>query len=193
VRLIQKSFFTLLEIMIVLSILALVGSVTVFNIRSMYQQQQALNEMDRAVNLIKTASDLMMMVNLDSEVKISSKEGRYQLELIPKSGISPLIAPLLPASPLVLETIDDIEFEDGINNKILKIFSLDFLSKGFLMNRGILSFKSGSTQGYITFLGYPASLPLTIGKPPDYPSDKAIQDLVLKITEQTRLETTPEV
>ena len=175
--------------MIVLSILALVGSLTVFNIHSMYGQQQALTEMDRAVNLIKTASDLMMMVNLDSEIKISSKEGRYQLELIPKSGISPLIAPLIPSSPLVLDSIDEIEFEDGINNNILKTFSLDFLSKGFLMNRGQLSFKRGSTQGYITLLGYPASLPLVVGKPPDYPNDKAIQDLVLKITEQTRLET----
>lgn len=180
---------TLLELLIVLMILSVVGSVTVFNVRKMYQEQQALNEMSQVVNLLNQAVDLMTLVNLDSEIRFSKKNDRLEVEFIPKSGISPLIQPLIAKKPLLLENVKEISFKDGIQDTLLTDnFSLLFLSKGFLMNRGVISLKTPNITGSILLFGYPAPLSLTKGTL-TYPDEKPFQDLIQKITEQTRLET----
>lgn len=178
--------------MIVIGILAFVGSVTVFGIRKMSQEQSALNEMDKAVNEMRTAIDLMMMANLDSEIRFSKKDNHIQMEMLPKSGVSAQVNPLIPKKPLILESINQVTFVDGVQKThITDKITLHFLSKGFLMNRGVLTFTSGNTKGSVIFYGYPTILTLTAGDPPEYPSDTAILDLVQKATEQTRAETIP--
>jgi hypothetical protein len=178
--------------MIVIGILAFVGSVTVFGIRKMSQEQSALNEMDKAVNELRTVIDLMMMANLDSEVRFSRKDNHIQMEMLPKSGVSAQVAPLIPKKPLILDSINQVTFIDGIQKThITDKITLHFFSKGFLMNRGVLTFTSGNTKGSVIFYGYPTILTLTTGEPPEYPADTAILDLVQKATEQTRAETIP--
>lgn len=178
--------------MIVIGILAFVGSVTAFGIRKMSQQQSALNEMDKAVNQLRTAIDLMMMVNLDSEIRFSKKNDHIQMEMLPKSGVSAQVAPLIQKKPLTLESINQVTFIDGVQKThITDQITLQFLSKGFLMNRGVLTFTSGNTKGSVIFYGHPTTLNLVTGIPPEYPADTAILDLVQKATEQTRAETIP--
>lgn len=178
--------------MIVIGILAFVGSVTVFGIRKMSQDQTALNEMDTAVNQLRTAMDLMMMANLDSEIRFSKKDNHIQMEMLPKSGVSSQVAPLIPKKTLILESINQVTFLDGIQKtNITDQITLHFFSKGFLMNRGVLTFTSGNTKGSVIFHGYPTILTLIKGDPPEYPEDAKILDLVQKVTEQTRSETIP--
>ena len=158
----------------------------------MAHEQSALNEMDQAVNQLRTAIDLMMMANLDSEIRFSKKDNRLQLEMLPKSGISAQVAPLILKKPLILDSINQVTFIDGVQKtEITDQLTLHFFSKGFLMNRGVLIFSSGNTKGSVILYGYPTILTLKVGEPPEYPSDKNIQELVLKVTEQTRRETLP--
>lgn len=175
-----------------IGILAFVGSVTIFGIRKMSSEQSTLNEMDKAVNGIRTAMDLMMMAGLDSEIRFSKKDNRLQMEMLPKSGVSPQVAPLIPKKPLILENVNQVTFIDGIQKThITDQITLHFFSKGFIMNRGVLTFTSGNTKGSVIFYGYPTVLTLITGNPPEYPVDAPILDLVQKVTEQTRAETVP--
>lgn len=184
------SYFTLLEILIALSILAVAGSLVAYNLRRVYLEQQALNEMESVANVMKTASDLMMLVNLDSELKFSSKEGKLTVEFLPKSALSPLMKPLIPKKPLTLENIHTFSFEDGaLHTHLTDQFSLLFLSKGFLMNRGVFTMESREVQGSLILLGYPSSLLLIRGDPPKYPDDRSLKEMILQITEETRRET----
>lgn len=181
--------FTLLELLIVLMILSVIGSLTVFNVRKMYQEQQALNEMSHVVNLLNRAIDLMTLVHLDAEVRFSKKDNQLHVAFIPKSGVSPLVEPLIAKTPLILENVQETSFKDGIQDtELTNNFSLLFLSKGFLMNRGVLKLKTSSLIGSILLYGYPAHLTLIKGDQ-SYPDEKPFHDLIVKITEQTRLET----
>lgn len=178
--------------MIVIGILAFVGSVTVFSIRKMSQEQAALNEMDEAVNELRTAIDLMMMAEVDSEIRFSKKDNHLQMEMLPKSSLSDQVAPLIPKKPLILDSINQVTFIDGSKKThITDQITLHFFSKGFIMNRGVLTFTSGNTKGSVIFYGYPTILTLIKGDPPEYPQDAPILDLVQKVTEQTRAETMP--
>lgn len=184
-----KRPFTLLELLIVLMILASIGSLTVINIRKMFQEQQALNEMSSVVHLLNRAVDLMTLVDLDSEVRFSKKKDRLHVELIPKSGVSALVLPLISASPLILENVQDISFRDGIQEtELTDNFSLFFFSKGFLMNRGVLKLNSPQALASVLLYGYPAPLSLIKGNI-QYPDEKPFQDLIQKMAEQIRLET----
>lgn len=188
-RNVKRRFITLLELLIVLGLLAVIGSLTAFNVNKMYQEQQALNEMSRVVQMLNRATDLMMLVNLDAEIRFSKKGDHFEVELIPKSSLSPLTQPLLTNKPLVLERINHIAFKDGIQDTVLTDnFSLVFLSKGFLMNRGVITLQTPSLTGSILLYGYPAPVELTKGVIA-YPDDKPFVDLIQKLTEQTRLET----
>ena len=112
------------------------------------------------------------------------------MDLIPKSGISPLIASLIPKESIVFDTIEEISFKDAYQDTVLKPpFSLVMLSKGFLMNRGVLTMKSNQVIGSIILYGYPSSVSLIKGPPPKYPEDESLQDLIQKVTDQTRMET----
>lgn len=157
----------------------------------MNQEQKMLNDVDQVVGLMMTAMDLMMMVNLDSEIHFSRKdEQKIMVEMVPKSGVSPLINKLIPKKPFIIESIKDVLFTDAVTKvETGDKITLKFLSKGFLMNRGVLTLSGGNTQASVTLYGYPTALPILRGEPPKYPSDTHIQDSILKITEQTRQET----
>lgn len=146
--------------------------------------------MELAAQVMRTATDLMMVAGLDSEIQFSKKDNVLQIQMLPKSSISSLIAPLVPLQIQTLSTMDTFDFKDGIQDTILTDqFPLYFLSKGFIMNRGVLTFEAGGTVGSVLLLGYPAPLPLIKGDPPEYPDDKSLQNMILKMTEETAQET----
>lgn len=140
--------------------------------------------------LLTKAVNLMMLVNIDSEVHFFKINDIYHAKFVPKSGISALITPLLPKEPVMLKNIDAISFEDGIQKTVLSNeITLHFLSKGFVMNRGVLTLKSPHATGSFLLLGYPSQMTLIKGPPIKYPDDKTFQNFIQKTTEQTRQET----
>lgn len=182
--------FTLLEILIAIGIIATVSGVIAISIRKFYLEQKALDGMVRVTELIRTAQELMMIANLDSEVEISRSGEKTVVQLIPKSAVSPLIANFVTQAKVEVETIDAIEFEDAFRSIVLRPkFSLSFISKGFLLNRGVLKMRGGGISRSLVLLGYPAPLKLEAGERVFYPYSDEIQRRTEEITRQTAIET----
>src|SRR4051812_37901640 len=104
----RRRYITLLEIMIIMAILAAAGGAAAFNIRKFYLQQQVLDDISRVVNTLNTASELMMLVNLDSEVRFTESGGKIQVAIAPQSGIPTNVLPLLKDYPIPLANLDGV-------------------------------------------------------------------------------------
>lgn len=187
---VKKSHITLLEVMIILAILSLAGGAIAFNIRKFYGQQQVLDDISKVTTILNTASEMMMLVDLDSEVRFSEEDGKLKIALVPQSGVSHNVLPLLKDQPITLSHLDKVFFRDGVQQTMLTPpFSLTFESKGFLMNRGILQLQGKGIERYFVFLGYPAKFSPLSGNE-EY-QDGGMRDRVEKITEQVKNLTMP--
>lgn len=181
----KKRYITLLEIIIIFAILAAAGGAVAFNIRKFYLQQQVLNDVNKVVNVLNTASELMMLVNLDSEVRFSVEDGKIQVKIAPQSGIPRTVLPLLTEEPITLSHLDQVVFKDGMQQTTLTPpFSLVFESKGFLMNRGILQLQGHGNERYLLFKGYPSPF-LPLSGDEGY-QEGSFRDMVEKMTEQVK-------
>ena len=186
----KKRYITLLEILIIVAILAAAGGAAAFNIRKFYLQQQVLDDVSRVVNVLNTASELMMLVNLDTEIRFSEVGGKLQVKIAPQSGVPLTVHPLLQDNPILLTHLDSVSFRDGVQQTVLKPpFSLTFESKGFVMNRGILKLEGRGFERYLVFRGYPFPFsPLTAEQ--EY-QEEGFRDKVERMTEQVRSQTMP--
>lgn len=187
---IARRYITLLEVIIIIAILAVAGGAAAFNIRKFYLQQQVLDDINKVVNTLNAASDLMMLVNLDSEVRFTKNEGKIQVAIAPQSGIPTTVHPILRENPITLSHLDQVVFKDGVQDTVLTIpFSLTFYSKGFLMNRGSLQLRGEDQERYVIFRGYPASFS-PISRDEDY-QEAGFRDMVEKMTLQVKTATMP--
>lgn len=145
--------------------------------------------MGRVLEIIRTAQELMMVANLDSEVEISRSQEKISIKLIPKSAVSPLLENFVKGAHVEVETIDAIEFEDAFRDIVLRPkFSLTFISKGFLFNRGVLKLKAGGTFRSLVLLGYPTPLKWERGERVFYPYNESAENSMEEISRQTALE-----
>lgn len=188
--LLKRRYITLLEILIIFAIVAAAGGAAAFNIRKFYQQQQALDDINKVINVLNTASELMMLVNLDSEVRFSKVDGVLQARIAPQSGVSTIVQPLVKEGPISLPHLGEIVFKDGVQQTTLTPpFSLTFKSKGFLMNRGILQLQGKNTERYVVFRGYPTPFAPLLGSV-EY-QDPSFRDRIEKMTEHIKTLTSP--
>lgn len=192
IRLKRISYLTLLEILMVLVILLLVTGVIAINVRKFYLQQATLNEMNQVAGFLKNAEELMMIINLDSEVTFQTKDKNFEVGFDPQSSIPPFILPALPQKPLSLTYIDSITFEDVPKDVTLKPkFNLSFYSQGFVMNQGVLQMKGNGVTRSLIFYGYPAPVTLEAGERVFYPYAPELKTELEVITSQTGQETQP--
>lgn len=192
--LIRKSFITLVEIMIVIALLSLTAGVVAFNIRGFLKQQRVLDEMGQVAEELRVAQELMVLTGLDSEVRFQSTPDGMTAEIIPKSSIAPLTKPLLKYSKKVFADLDEVIYEDASEDVALKdSFSLTFFSKGFVMNRGVLSLRGGNTVRSIVLPGYPAPIVLIEGGRKYLPNSIETSQWTEQVTLQTGAETKKEM
>jgi hypothetical protein len=189
--LLKRRYITLLELMIVIAILAVVGGAAAFNIRKFYLEQQVLGDINRVVNVLNTATELMMLIDIDSEVRFSESAGSISVILVPQSGVPTTVFPLLSKEPILLSYLEGVQFKDGVKGTLLKPpFALTFESKGFLMNRGILQLKGNGLERYLVFRGYPALFTPLLGSE-EY-QEAGFKERFERITEQVRTLTMPQ-
>jgi type II secretory pathway pseudopilin PulG len=184
----SKRYITLLELLIVFSLLSIAAGAIAYNIRGFFRSQSSYAEMDRFVEQLRNAQNAMMLLNIDSEVKISTDTRGVSVEWVPKSPISQMASRLFKPQE-TYHYLTDISFQDAFKDLVLKDnFSLSFLSKGFLMNRGVLKLQADKEVRYLLMPGYPWPFHLSLYKPtlPDY---GAIEDIVREITNTTAQET----
>jgi hypothetical protein len=186
----RKSPITLLEVLIALAVIALVGGAIAWNVRKLYLQQKTLDEMHRVGLLIRKAEELMMIANLDSDISFDQEGDLIRVSLIPKSAVSQSMKPLLVGSSLLLRYVDAIAFEDAFAETVLTPkFSLTFISRGYLMNRGVLQMRGNEVTRSIILYGYPTSVVLLDGEKVFFPYSNELDDEIQQLMEQTALET----
>lgn len=165
-QIVKKSYFTLLELLIVLLIISFGIILTGVKIKEVYREQRFLSEAHQILNHLAMAQDLMLILDTDVQVKIALDKEKEQLNVwleIEKPIEKPrarLIERKL--SLAAIQSFEFVEFEGGSYAKDLTLqFSLGRMSKGTLT-----LFEEGegkkhhSKQGEfkIELLGYPSPI-----------------------------------
>lgn len=160
----RKSYFTLLEIMVVLLIISLGIAATGVKIKEMYQKQRFYSEAQQVLSHLSLAQDLMLIMDTDVQVHFSQKKGKnneLQVWLNVEKPIEEKWARFVERK-LSLTAIHSLEFNGKIDKELTLQFSLGKMSQGRLVlyekeqKRGEEAEKS-----IIDLVGYPS--PLVIG------------------------------
>lgn len=156
----KRSAFTLIEMMIVMSILALALTVTGFQVSKFLQEQRFLSEVHHVVRALQSAQDLMLVLGLDVQLKIAKDPEEngiiygFELETKAQKSWEKLIK--RPNKPL--KYIRTITFESADHGQESSDSSivLNFPSGGVSMSKGLLILKGTSQQERkIVLRGYP--------------------------------------
>jgi type II secretory pathway pseudopilin PulG len=192
-KVVRASFLTLLEILIVLALIAGLGGIFAFQVKSWLAKQEASQEMEQALKYLRRAEELTLMANFDSEVVLEkgSLNGSkaWELKVSPKSSTPPHLGDLARFSTFEFKKVNQILFQPPGGSPIeQKSYPLSFISKGFFMPDGQLILKAGELSQGIVFLGYPSSLSL---EPvlPALPDKQKLKEQIERIVDKIGLET----
>lgn len=159
---VRRRALTILEVMIVLAILSLVGSMVVFGIQSAKQKQLFLNESEQVLKAVKLSQDLMMILNADVSLKFKEGDNQILYWIEVEGAESDLFISDL-SRPRPLKSIHVVEFDDGVPSlKETKELTLSFISGGSFVPKGVLRISTVASvregkglSRYIPFPGYP--------------------------------------
>lgn len=165
----RRSHFTLLEIMIVLTILSVIGGLIVINVNKALNEQRFRTEVSLVVDELRLAQDLMLILGTDIHFKVSeakdSKEIIYWLEFdypLPKPWEHEL-----KRKHKGLRTIHLVDFHDQLAHEKTKgQFDVRFMSGGMVMSRGVVLLSESSENPppqnaltrYIVLPGHPSPI-----------------------------------
>lgn len=157
-RVLRKSYFTLLELLIVMFLLAFATALTGIKIKQAYDEQRFLSEMQQVVSHLQMAQDLMLVLQADTKVLFTRdrQNNTYTYRISSDNKLNNAILD----KDHVLTSIRAIEFE-GYTPKEEGAIAIDFFSRGMAMSSGRLIFsdQEGSPREgnshQIVLLGYP--------------------------------------
>lgn len=190
---IVRRCFTLIEIMVVLAILALTGGIAALKMRDFLKQQTYLDDSALLLNELRLTQDLMLIMEIDSEVNIKKMDDHFTVQIEAKSPPPELGKKIIDHSTLKLKGIKSIEFEDSFSGTVLTDeIKLTFFSRGFTMNHGTLKlFPKTSSESVlaIELPGHPA--PLELHSLDQFQESRAATkfEFIEKLTNLTFLET----
>jgi len=165
----RRSHYTLLEIMIVFTILSVIGGLIVINVNKALNEQRFRTEVSLVVDELRLAQDLMLILGTDVHFKVSegkdSKELLYWLEFdypLPKQWEHEL-----KRKHKGLRTIHLVDFHDQVTNEHTKgQLDVRFMSGGMVMSRGVMLLSESSENPpphnalsrYIILPGHPSPI-----------------------------------
>ncbi len=175
--------------LIVFTLIALLAGVAAFSIRGLMTKQEAMKEFDKLAGQLRMAQELMLLMDVDSDVRFEKLSEGFKVTWEPKGPV-PEGAPQIPG--LKEETYKHIErvfFEDVRSGKQLNDnFFLSFYSKGLLIVKGLLVVKARGIERAAAFPGYP--WPIQFSSNLSFPQeDPEIEAMVQSITDATAQET----
>ncbi|MBA3722474.1 MAG: hypothetical protein H0W88_08745 [Parachlamydiaceae bacterium] len=159
----KKTFFTLLELLIVLLLLSFGMALTGIKVKEAYAEQRFYTEVEQVLSHLQLAQDIMLIMEIDVTVQFfkdkSDKDIHYRI--VPEKPVSPKLKVIL-AKEYILKSIRNIDFIGDLRRKEEGII-LDFFSRGMSMSKGKLNLfeKDPPDNGkafQITFAGYPTFL-----------------------------------
>ena len=190
---------TLLEIIIVMTILLLGAGIAGININKALVEQRFRSEVGIIVDELRLAQNLMLIlgtdVHLHFEVDQSGKSISYKLELetaLPKNVQYEIMRKREP-----LKTIKGVFLADELVTEIKeKHIDIKFLSNGAVMSKGILRLASsdnenvpkGTLESFICLAGYPK--PISSNDTKEEAEKNCLkfeQDLDARLTQDTSL------
>lgn len=161
---VKRLYVTLLELLLVLAIIAIVGSFVALNIKDVLYEQRFRSEVDRVVNQLRLAQDLMLIFDGDVHFRLASAKDNKSFEYglvfdhaMPNRWSTQLQKMShLTAIHNVYFPIDPQDRSEGLDIK--------FLSGGAVMSKGVFRLSSAAHDGpgvltrYICLTGHPAPI-----------------------------------
>ncbi len=195
----KKRFITLLELLIVISVLALSIGVIGFNINRALREQHFKTEVELVVDYLRLAQNLMLIMNADTHVIFKAAEtGKSNVMSLEVDGnLNDPLLKVVTEKPKRLDYIYLIEFYD--QNKTHNepgMVDVKFISKGSVMSKGVMrlstnenSNEKGAIERFICMPGYPKPIYSTNKKEDDPACQEQKQlDFDLRLTTFTAQE-----
>lgn len=155
---IKRSFFTLLELMLVIAVLSIVAGFGAINIRLAIIQQGFFSDVGLVVDQLRLAQNLMLMFNADSYVKFEGGKEGMKMWVETDAIVSKNWQRELNREPRMLTSIHSIHFPEVEDGQVI----IRFLSGGSVMSRGMLQLsaeeKRGNLVRVICLPGYPTPI-----------------------------------
>lgn len=159
----RSKCFTLIEILVALTLLISLLGLAGFNIRKAWQQQVFRSEGDNLIQHLRLAQEILLTLHIESELEFTPGKVKW----VPVGSANKIYDGMIEKTKIPLLAFSEIAFQETGGEKKNGTFTLKFLDDGYVMSRGILSLKSVQDEMiYILLPGYPA--PLSLQKePPD--------------------------
>lgn len=159
----RRRHFTLIELILVMTLIALVGGVIAVNIGKAFQQQRFRSEVATVVDTLRLAQDLMLILQDDVHVIITQNEKGITFRIETESPLAKNWDAIIRRSHKTLKAIHAVKFLDQLQRPT-KMGELDikFLSGGTVMSRGVIRLSStdddtvtNALRSAICLRGYP--------------------------------------
>lgn len=178
---IKKSFFTLLELLVVLLLISLGAALTGVKVKEAYDEQRFLSESQQVLSQLAMAQDLMLIMDADVQVKLMEDPKTKQITswIDIEKPIKEEWARLIERK-VELTSIHSYAFNGRQESPLTLQFSLGNMTKGTLvLAEGKIddSNQSNQRQFTIDLVGYPS--PLGTKSTPPKESDKGAQSQAL--------------
>lgn len=157
----RRLYFTLLEILVVLTILSLGAALAGVKIHQIYKEQRFLSDTQQVLSQLAMAQDLMLIMDTDVKVRFEKdpQTKRFAVWLDIEKPLDEAWGRLVERK-VVLSTIQSIKFKGKTQNKLALLFSLGKMSKGTLTlsESSSLDFSDNKNPKFLIKLpGYPRS------------------------------------
>lgn len=167
--LIKRLYFTLLELLVVLTILGAITGVIGINVSKAFRDQHFRSEVDLIVDQLRLAQDMMLLFNAEVSFKITKqKDGTFKYFLEFANGLPKRWGSVIKGQHQPLSHIKSITFETHVRlSADDSPLDLRFGDKGNKMSRGVLRLASDSTSSnqtlerFICLPGYPSNISST--------------------------------
>lgn len=194
----KKYFFTLVELLIVIFILALAVGVIGFNINRALREQHFKNEVELVVDYLRLAQNLMLIMNADVHVIFETAEnGSSNLMRLKVDGIQEdNLLKVVTEKPKKLDSIHYIQFSgENISHADAGKADVKFISKGSVMSHVVIRLSTNQTNNepgvlerFICLPGYPKPLYSTNKKDDDSACGEKQTDFDVRLTTFTEQE-----
>lgn len=168
----RRRYFTLLELLVVMAILAVTGGAVAIGVRRALEDQRFRSEVGVIVNKLRLAQDLMLIIGTDVHVKFAqdNKAGGNRVTMEMETRLPPEIEREVLREHGHLKMIRGIFFRD-LNTPQYAEGQIDvrFFSSGAVMSRGVMRLATsdredppaGTLEAYVCLPGYPSPISST--------------------------------
>lgn len=198
----RRLYLTLVEIMIALTILALIGGVIGININVALKEQRFQTETDLVVETLRIAQDLMLILGSDVHFRVKAKADKSGIEygLDVEGGVPSQWESMIARTHRVLKETHGISFKELQPFPIIEgELDIRFQSGGEQMSKGVLRLStheneraSGATTMAICLKGYPHPIVTLLEGPEpvtcETPDDAGVVNRLTSYTVQEILE-----